>query len=106
MVAPADTLLTLTAANSVIVVGQGNSFSLTLTVIPPGNEVVAPTGTETLYDTFNGVTTALVTIPVNGDGSIPLFTAVGTHVLTAVYSGDGNYHGSTSAPITVTVNQA
>jgi hypothetical protein len=29
----------------------------------------------------------------------PALTAVGTHVITAAYSGDGDYNGSTSSPI-------
>ncbi len=32
--------------------------------------------------------------------------AVGSHTITAVYSGDGNYNGSTSAALTQTVNKA
>jgi VCBS repeat-containing protein len=103
VVVPADTQLTVTAANPVVVSGGSNSYTLSLMIVPPGNGIVAPTGTVTLYDTFEGTTTALVTFPFGGTASFPAFTAVGTHIITAVYSGDSNYNGCTSAPITVVV---
>jgi Bacterial Ig-like domain (group 3)/FG-GAP-like repeat/FG-GAP repeat len=62
-----------------------------------------PAGTISFYD---GATN-ICTIPVAPSASCPAsagagFT-VGTHVLTAVYSGDTTHLGSTSAPVTVTV---
>jgi hypothetical protein len=61
------------------------------------------TGTITFYD---GATN-ICTIPVAPSASCPASAgadfAVGTHVLTAVYSGDTTHLGSTSAPVTVTV---
>ena len=62
-----------------------------------------PTGTISFYD---GATN-ICTIPVAASASCPASAgagfAVGTHVLTAVYSGDATHSGSTSAPVTVTV---
>ena len=62
-----------------------------------------PTGTIAFYD---GATN-ICTIPVAPSASCPASAgaefAVGTHVLTAVYSGDTTHLGSTSAPVTVTV---
>ncbi|HWW98376.1 MAG TPA: FG-GAP-like repeat-containing protein [Edaphobacter sp.] len=61
------------------------------------------TGTISFYD---GATN-ICTIPVAPSASCPASAganfAVGTHVLTAVYSGDTTHLGSTSAPVTVTV---
>jgi hypothetical protein len=61
------------------------------------------TGTITFYDR----TTNICTIPVAPHASCPASAsenfAVGTHVLTAVYSGDTTHLGSTSAPVRVTV---
>ena len=99
----ADTTITVSSANPVIVSGQPNTFSLSLAVVPPGAPIVPATGTVTFYDTFEGVTTALITLTLGQSGKSPALTAVGTHVITAVYSGDDDYSGSTSAPITVVV---
>jgi len=118
VVQKADTALTLTVtaadavtasnhanalANAATAPGQGESFSVSLAVVPPGEPIVPATGTITFYDTFDGTTTALITLVIGQSGTTPSLTAVGTHVITAVYSGDGNYNGSTSAPVTVVV---
>jgi hypothetical protein len=64
--------------------------------------LTVPTGTVTFY---NG-TTALGTGTVNGSGQATFSTttlAAGTDTLTAVYTGDAIYTGSTSAGVTETV---
>jgi hypothetical protein len=99
----ADTTLALSASSTTVVVGQPVDFTATLDVVPPGAFVAPPTGTITLYDTFQGVTTILAVIPVGGSTTFPSFTTPGTHVITAVYSGDSDFNGSTSDPITITV---
>src|SRR5207247_2585440 len=102
---PASTALTLSSNNPVSVVGQSVTFSSTLTVVPPGHFVVPPTGTLTLLDTFGGTTTTLVTATLGGPPvSFPTFTTAGIHVITAVYSGDSNFNGSTSPSIDQIVN--
>jgi VCBS repeat-containing protein len=103
VVQPADTTITLSAASSTVVSGQPNGLTENLAVVPPGSAVVPLTGTVTIHDTFQGTTTVLGVFTLGQPGSFPALTVVGTHVLTAVYSGDGNYNGSTSAPITVVV---
>src|SRR5262249_7611327 len=76
----------------------------TLSVLPPGSFVTAPSGTITFYDDFEGTTTVLAVITLGGPpGSSPALTAVGTHLITAVYSGDSYFNGSTSVGITQTV---
>jgi Bacterial Ig-like domain (group 3) len=83
--------------------GPAESFSVSLAVVPPGQPIVPATGTITFYDTYNGVTTALITLVIGQSGTTPALTGVGTHIVTAVYSGDSNYNGSTAAPVTVVV---
>jgi hypothetical protein len=97
----ADTTLTLSASSLVVVAGQPLQFSSTLGVVPPGAFVAPATGTLTLYDTYQGTTTVLTTIPVGESGTFPSLTGVGAHVITAVYSGDSDFNGSTSSSITV-----
>jgi hypothetical protein len=50
---------------------------------------------------------SVFTPQTSSSGTLSLTTlAVGTHTITARYSGDGNYSADTSAAVTVTVNQA
>jgi hypothetical protein len=50
---------------------------------------------------------SVFTPQTSSSGALSLTTlAVGTHSITAQYSGDANYDGDTSAAVTVTVNQA
>jgi hypothetical protein len=101
------------------------SAAITQTVNPlPTTTSVATSGTPSTYGT--SVTfTATVTTGATGSigfydgatllgagaiaGTTATFTtstlSVGGHSITAVYAGDGNYIGSTSAPITQTVDQ-
>ena len=76
--------------------------SVTLTATVTGS---APTGTATFND---GATTLCNAVALAG-GQAPCLTSalgVGSHSLTAVYSGDGNNAGSTGSPLTQTVNKA
>ena len=99
----AATTLQVTSSAPVIVAGEAVTFNETLFVVPPGSFVTAPTGTITLYDTFDGVTTALSTVTIGGTVNFPSLTEVGVHYIFAVYSGDGNFLGCTSPTITETV---
>ena len=89
---------TTALATSAATTTYGTSVTFTATV-PSG-----ATGTVTFID---GTTTL-------GTGTISDSTATfstsaltaGSHSITAVYSGDGNYQGSTSSVLTQTVNQA
>jgi hypothetical protein len=102
---PADTTLALSSSTPVSVAGQAVDFTTTLGVVAPGAFVVAATGTITIYDTFQGNTTVLSTIALGGPpGQSPAFTAAGTHLITAVYSGDSYFNGSTSAVLTQVVD--
>ena len=60
-----------------------------------------PTGTVTLFDG----TTQLDTFTLTGGQAIATTSAlaVGSHVITAVYNGDSNFNGSTSAVVSQVV---
>jgi hypothetical protein len=62
-----------------------------------------PTGTISFYDGATNICTIAVATAASCPASAGAGFAVGTHVLTAVYSGDTTHLGSASAPITVTV---
>jgi len=66
----------------------------------------AATGTVTFSDSFNGTIATLMTVPLSIQGSAlaqETSLAVGTHTLTASYSGDPSFKPSASGAVTVTV---
>ncbi|HZR29869.1 MAG TPA: Ig-like domain-containing protein, partial [Terriglobales bacterium] len=81
----------------------GNSviFTAKVTAVAPGSGT--PTGTATFFD---GVTSlGPGTLDINGKATLSTAAlAVGSHSITASYSGDGNFNASTSPAITQTVN--
>src|SRR5258708_6880932 len=95
---PTTVVLTVTSPLT-ITFGQGVNGSAQVT----SSDGSLPTGTISFYDGA----TKICTIPVAPSASCPASAgtnfAVGTHVLTAVYSGDATHLGSTSAAVTVTV---
>ncbi|MFR9791020.1 Ig-like domain repeat protein [Streptomyces sp. MB22_4] len=101
-VTQAASTTTLTSAPDPSVFGEAKTLTATVTAAPPG--AGTPTGT---VDFFDGAT-LLGTATLSG-GTATLTTsalAVGSHSLTAVYSGDGDFTGSTSAVDVQTVTQA
>jgi hypothetical protein len=75
------------------------AVTVTATVSPS-----AATGSVQFFDGVTAIGTATLT-----SGTAPMITpglAVGSHSVTAVYSGDGGYNGSTSTAILVTINKA
>ncbi len=91
----------LTSSANPSVYGQSVTFTATVAASAPGSGT--PTGTVTFMDGTN----ALGTGTLSGDTTT--FTtsslAVGTHSITAVYSGDLNFITSTSAVLSQKVNQ-
>jgi len=66
------------------------------------------TGTVTFSDTLNGTTSPLTTVTLNSRGlaQVPNSSlALGTHLLTASYSGDPSFSPSAGAPVTLTVTK-
>lgn len=79
----------------------GASITLTATVTGASGAAV-PTGTVN----FQLGTSSLATEPLNASGQATLTTTslpVGSDAVTAIYSGDANYEGSSSPALTITV---
>ena len=108
-VVPAVTVLrTPSPSSGSIVVGASVTFSVTLSANSFG---VAPTGTVTFMNGSTSLgaaslvgTAATSTVAAGGKASFST-TALpaGTDSVTAVYSGDGNYGGSTSLSVSISV---
>jgi hypothetical protein len=81
------------------VVGQSVMINYSVAVTPPG--AGTPTANVTVSDGIDSCTGTVAT----GTCSIT-FTSPGTKMLTAVYAGNANFNGSTSATVTHTVNKA
>ena len=84
-------------------IGQTVIFTAIVAVTPPTSGT--PDGTVT----FNDGATVLCANVTLSSGSAACTTSalsLGSHSLTAVYSGDANFTGGTSAPLTHNVNQA
>jgi hypothetical protein len=73
-----------------------NFFAL-VSVLPPG--LGTPTGTVTFYDASEVLSVTVL----NGPSEPIPNLSVGDHIITAVYSGDGSFLGSSSTPILVTI---
>ena len=100
-VSQASTTTTLTSGTNPSSSGQSVTFTATVAAVAPG------AGTATGTVTFKDGTTTISTGTLSG-GIATLMTntlTVGSHSITAVYSGDANFTGSTSAALTQTVNQ-
>ena len=98
VVNPEPTTLALTASGSSTI-----TFSATLSF--PDNETLRTTGTVTFLDG----STVLGTGSVDATGRAFFSTStlsVGSHAITAQYSGDGNYAASASAPFDEVINKA
>lgn len=90
-----------TLQSSVASVAYGGTVTLTTSVTAASGSG-SPTGSASFYDS----TSLLATVSLT-NGSAPYTTsslAVGSHTLTAVYSGDATFATSTSSPVTVVVN--
>jgi hypothetical protein len=77
---------------------------LTLTASVTSNGSSIPTGTVIFMDGVSVLGTSALS---SGQATLNISTlSVGTHAITTVYSGDGNFFGSTSATLSQTVNLA
>ena len=97
----AATTTTMKASANLSVFGQAVTFTVSVKPVAPGTGT--PTGTVTF--TIEGTAQTPVSL---ASGKATLKTnalSVGTHTVTAAYSGDENYLASTSASLTETVNQ-
>jgi hypothetical protein len=77
----------------------GLNQSITFTATVTSSSALKPTGTVTFMD---GATALGSPVTLNGSGAATLTISTlkaGTHSITAVYSGDSNFAGSTSSPL-------
>jgi len=82
--------------------GQFMVFSATVTAAAPGSGT--PTGLVTFYEGAQVLTSITLS---NGTGMVQMQPlAVGTHSITATYSGDSNFQVSTSGTLSQVVNPA
>lgn len=92
--AAAATTITLTSSTNPAVFSQPITFTASVSAVTPG------TGTPTGTVTFQEGTTTLGTATLDSSGRATFATstlAVGTHAITATYSGGGNFGGSATA---------
>lgn len=102
-VAQAATTTAITTRNpSSSIPGQSVIVNYNVDVVSPGTGSL--TGSVIVGD---GTTTCTGGVAANGTGSCSIaFPDAGTHAITATYSGDPNFLGSTSASVNHTVNKA
>jgi subtilase family serine protease len=103
-VSKATPTVLLSGLNPYVAVGGQDSVTATLTSALSSTNVAAPSGTIQFYDSLNGA--AAISLgnaqALNaGNGNTLVATvaprlAAGTHVITALYSGDKNWNASTS----------
>jgi hypothetical protein len=85
-------------------VAMGGSFIFTAVVSPDNPE---PTGAVTFFSDGQAVSKPFPLLSGTASVSSELLTiAPGTHLITALYSGDANYQASLSAPATFTIGSA
>lgn len=95
------TTTTLGSSTNPTVYGQVTTLSST---VAPSSGTGTPTGSVTFDDGTNSVGSASLS---NGQATLSLSSfSVGSHSLTAVYSGDANFLASTSSVLSQVVNQA
>jgi YVTN family beta-propeller protein len=92
----AKTSTTLVSDTNPAVQGAKVTFTASVTVVAPGTGT--PTGTVTFLDGATALGTG--TLDSSGDATFATSSlAPGAHSITAVYGGDANYAGSTSAAV-------
>jgi hypothetical protein len=90
----ASTTVALGSSVNPAVTGQAVTFTATVAVVAPG--AGAPSGTVTFRD--GNVVVGTATVGRDGTATMTTtFAAAGGHVITAVYSGDSNFVGSSQA---------
>jgi hypothetical protein len=100
-------IVTLTSSQNPSAYAQAVTLNVTVKQDPNSTQGT-PTGTVTFSDTFQGATTTLGTQTLNASGNASLqlsSLAVGTHVITANYSGDTYYSASASNPLSQVVQE-
>lgn len=92
----AETAMTLESSASPVILGESITLTARVAVLPLGAGDV----TGTIGMLANGVTVATAALTGNQPVSLPLNLGVGVHALHATYSGNENFNGSGSQPLT------
>src|SRR5262249_18586119 len=102
--APATTTSLTPDANPAVV---GQQVTFTATAIPNVTGLPTPTGTMTFQENGNN-DTGCVLVPMSAGSAQckQTYPSVSLHQLSAIYSGDGVWTGSTSGFLTETINKA
>ncbi len=107
--------MSLTTPASYVLPGQQTTLSATVTGYNYGQfGYYRPQGTVQFFTSVNGGAAQAITAPVSlylptvkdpitAVAIVPVTLPTGTNVVTAVYSGDTNFNGETSSPVTVVV---
>jgi hypothetical protein len=101
IIVPAATATSLAASSTNIVSGQNVTFTAKVT---PQSGTVSPSGSVTFLDGSAQIGSSALSGASASFSSTTL--AVGTHQITATYSGDSNYATSTSAALSIAVAAA
>lgn len=85
--------------------GTGQNVAYIAPIIIGHSGSTAPSGTVAFLDGGTPIA-GCMSQPVTGSGATctTMYSAPGAHVITATYAGDGNFFGSISLPLTVTVS--
>jgi hypothetical protein len=100
----AATNVTAFASNNLCPPGHTITFWANVTAKSPGSGL--PTGSVTFKDTLNGTVTTLGTVPLNQFGIASLskaLTSIGSHTVTAAYSGDADFTTGNSSAVPFSV---
>ena len=105
---PASTSVVLTSSANPSLAGQAVTYTASIGVTLPGSGTPAPTGTVEFSDPGTPIP-GCTARPVSGGRAtctVTTYSAAGTHSITAAYSGDSNFIGSTSAVLSQKVAAA
>ncbi len=104
---------TLTSSTSSALVGANIVLTATIAQATAGTSGSALSGSVTFQDLYNSQSTTLGTIGVSSNGPGAGYAQIsttglkrGTHVITAVYSGNSSYSTSTSVALTISITDA
>ena len=106
-VGQAATTTSLASSVSPSVVGQSVTYTASVSVNAPG--AGSPTGSVAFYDGGSPIScasTATETLSAGSASCTVTYAASGPHTISATYSGDSNFAGSNTSPLTQTVDQA
>lgn len=99
-VGQASTMVTVSSSNNPVPAGSPVTFTAQVTPLVPGSGTAS--GTATFFDGATNLGSANLLNNASASLSTPTLT-IGSHSITASYSGDMNFTGSTSQPITQTI---